>query len=343
MVSHLSMQGQIESFIECDKVHALLGDQIPIHFTIKMSEDEELAEIDLNAFNEILSPTGEPDSLGIMRYPKADISIIDFGKWQTGSIESFPINEADLSVQVLNDRKIIQNTIKVSIWETGKFEIPDIKYVISSGGNLESYSSGNRIELIISAPGKLEEMSPDSIDLAPIKDILKEPSLLSDYLPYVYTALSFILIGLLFFYLSRLRKEKPEAKEEEIIIRPAHEIALEKLKILEEKELWQNDRVKEYQSQLTYVIREYLENRYGISALEMTTDEIISQLKAKDFEMKWKDGLKRILQIADLVKFAKATPPLTINQEFMDEARDFVSNTKDEEIDHEILENLDNV
>jgi hypothetical protein len=306
----------------------LIGDQIEIDFILKLNEDYTVDQIDLSALDLVYSPEGEPDSTGKMVYPFADFNILDYGYWQTNKNEIFLVKEEDWQVEKLNNKKIFQNKIKLSFWETGSFEINDISYRINSKGASQEHTSGNSIKLIITAPGNLEEMAPDSIEIAPIKNIRLEPGKFSDYLPYAYSLLSLFLIGLLIYYFSRLKKEK----EEEIIaepIRPAHEIALEQLDLLEKEELWQNNQIKKYQSRLTHIIREYLENRYNIHALEMTTDEILNQLAKKEFEMKWKDGLKRTLQIADLVKFAKAKPPLEINQQFLEDARAFITNTKE--------------
>ena len=97
---------------------------------------------------------------------------------------------------------------------------------------------------------------------------------------------------------------------------------------LKAEKLWQQGQVKTYQSRLTHIIREYLENRYNIPALESTTDEILHYLKKVDFDNQWKDKLQNILQIADLVKFAKAKPPVDFHDQVLKEAEDFVIATK---------------
>ena len=97
---------------------------------------------------------------------------------------------------------------------------------------------------------------------------------------------------------------------------------------LKEEKLWQQGQVKEYQSRLTYIIREYLENRYEVPALESTTEEIQRSLKQVDFDSSWKDKLSNILQVADLVKFAKAKPPVDFHDQVWKEAEDFVLATK---------------
>jgi len=104
--------------------------------------------------------------------------------------------------------------------------------------------------------------------------------------------------------------------------------ALEKLRKLKEKELWQNGQQKEYHSELTYTVREYLENRYGISALESSTHEILGDLKKADFDDGFKDNLTEMLSIADLVKFAKAESTGDINTRIINQAEEFIQATK---------------
>ena len=113
-----------------------------------------------------------------------------------------------------------------------------------------------------------------------------------------------------------------------MIIRPAHEIAEEKLDDLKTQQLWQQGLIKEYQSKLTFIIREYLENRYDMKALESTTQEILKDLMSRDFDPGLNNDLREILTMADLVKFAKARPGENIHESFMLKAYELINRTK---------------
>ena len=317
---------QAESFISSPQEHYLIGDQIIIDFTLKLEEDFRMDMLDLSSLDSIFSLYGKPDSTGQMVFPEVDYSILDYGYWQTNENVLFQVKEENWDVRKLNDKKIFHNKLIISFWETGTFEIKDISYRFTNNDLLRIYFSGNSLILNISAPGDLEEMPADSIEIAPIKNIFPEPRIFADYLPYIYVILSLLLIVLLIYFLRRLNKEKKIEVPPEILRSP-HEIAFEQLDALEKERLWENNKIKAFQSRLTHIIREYLENRYQIRALELTTEEIGEQLKEKDFEIKWKENLKRILQIADLVKFARATPPVEINQQFFEEAKAFIYDT----------------
>jgi hypothetical protein len=96
---------------------------------------------------------------------------------------------------------------------------------------------------------------------------------------------------------------------------------------LKEKQLWQSGRVKQYQSELTGIIRQYLEDQFQIPALEMTTDEVARALRDTTFDRKYEIRLKEILQMADLIKFAKANPDMSIHDQYWLDALSFVNDT----------------
>jgi len=163
--------------------------------------------------------------------------------------------------------------------------------------------------------------------MADIKPILQEPTKLEDYYPLFFGLGILLLFGILAWYVFR-KKGEEVVETEPIIIRPAHEIALEKLSGLRVAELWQKGEVKDYYSKLTFIFREYLENRFEIQALESTSEEILDQLRKRDFDTGMNEQVSRVLQSADLVKFAKARPSSEFHEESFDKLKDFVDKTK---------------
>lgn len=109
--------------------------------------------------------------------------------------------------------------------------------------------------------------------------------------------------------------------------RPAHEIALEKLTALEKSGMLAAGAFKDYFSQLSEILREYLEGRFHIPALESTTFEILSALEGLENETLDRQGLHRILELSDLVKFAKFTPQESDGPEGLQFVRKFVHDT----------------
>lgn len=113
---------------------------------------------------------------------------------------------------------------------------------------------------------------------------------------------------------------------------PAHIVAIEALEKLRNEKLWQNNKHKLYYSGLSDILRTYLAGRFGVGAMEMTTDEILETLRGIDIEQKQKMSLLSVLRDADLVKFAKAEPEAEENELAYDKAFYFVENTKPVEV-----------
>ena len=109
---------------------------------------------------------------------------------------------------------------------------------------------------------------------------------------------------------------------------PAHIIALGKLQQLRDKKLYQQDAVKQYHSELSDIIREYLEKRYVVKTHEKTTDEIFAALKYMDIANEYRVKLNQVLILADLVKFAKEKPLPVDNELSMENALGFVLKTQ---------------
>ncbi len=151
------------------------------------------------------------------------------------------------------------------------------------------------------------------VKMFPIKNIESEPYLFDDFVPYAkWFILGILAIGILIFFF--LRRKKTIVEEEYSPALPPLEEALEKLKALDNKLLWQNNEVKAYYSELTEIVRAFIERELQIPALESTTDELMSMLNDfshADTIVTEEDTLKRLkalLQEADLVKFAKSKP-----------------------------------
>ncbi|GAA4089476.1 hypothetical protein [Mucilaginibacter panaciglaebae] len=147
---------------------------------------------------------------------------------------------------------------------------------------------------------------------------------------WVWIVGGLILIGLiigLIYYLRHKPKTEPVVRISKPLI-PPHTVAIEKLRALQAKKLWQQDQVKLYYIELTDILREYLEKRYDIKTYEKTTDEIIESLRSREIAGDNRTNLQRILGMADLVKFAKEKPVPAENEECIEKALQFVQKTQ---------------
>ncbi len=177
-----------------------------------------------------------------------------------------------------------------------------------------------------------------------IQDVKKPITIGFNWLELALIILGALIIIALIYYFWRRRKRGGEGERiiKKIII-PPHKKALARLYELEEKKLWQQGKVKEYHSEITQIIRDYFEERFGFLALEMTSTEILNELlKIKD-----SNGIIDLTRVffenADLVKFAKFEPMPKVNEEMLKQAIEIVKATVPEEEQIEVSEEAGNV
>lgn len=286
----LSGQTPTELSVLTDTSHFKFGDIITAHLEVAPASPE----MQINNLSELLDSLNSKDVEGS---GLGDLEIIDQGPW---SFES----------------GILKSDLQIGAYDTGhQFYIYPIE--ITQGGVTDT---------IISMPAYfyIAPVAIDSTGLAPIKDILEEPINFQDILPYIIGILALILVvfGIVFFIKKKSRKNQVSTVPKVII--PPYELAIRKLEELENEKLWQQGNIKEYQSRLTFILREYIEKALSIRALEQTTSETIASLRSMYMEEGRLQDLSNMFNIADLVKFAKGEPAVNIHVEVMEKAKEFV-------------------
>lgn len=164
------------------------------------------------------------------------------------------------------------------------------------------------------------------------------PFIFSEIRDYtIYGVIALIILSLVAWYAvwymrnkwqGRVREVKPAPKL------PPHVVAIKALDELRNRKLWQNGKHKLYYSTLTEILRLYIEGRWDVGALEMTSDEIITALRDVDIKHDSRSNLITILRTADMVKFAKALPEAEENEQLFTYAYYFVENTKSVTAEH---------
>jgi hypothetical protein len=224
---------------------------------------------------------------------------------------------------VLTDKYLITS------FDSGTYSIPPFYAEVVAGDSIKRYYSDYSL-LNVSRP---DVTPPDTTDV--IFDIVpprNAPVTFREILPWlVIGVISAIVLYLLARFLPRnpLRRfVRPPAPAE-----PAHVIALRELNALREEELWQKGEVKEYYSRLSDIVRRYIDNRYGISSPELTTDETVRMLqKAAVTTKEQMSVVKELLSLSDMVKFAKYLPQRELHEKSYDDAVRFVETTKEPEV-----------
>ena len=175
--------------------------------------------------------------------------------------------------------------------------------------------------------------APKTIKIFDIIKPYRAPVTLGEILPWVL--LVAVLGALIWAVIRFIRKRKKTEKGIEVYINPdpAHVIAFRELEKLRDEKLWQNGEIKLYYTRLTEILRHYLENRFSVFSLELTTSETLDALYKTGFK---KDGtynqLKGVLTSADLVKFAKYTPEPVEHESAFNDSWNFVNTTKEEPV-----------
>jgi len=225
--------------------------------------------------------------------------------------------------------KIIQKYV-VTSFDSGRYQVPPVFAEVKNSGGLKRYYSDYSLLEVM----RIKITPPDTT--AKIFDIIqpyKAPVTIGEILPWI---LLLILAGALGWAIVRYLKnhKKTEAGIEEFIPKdPAHVIAFRELENLKAEELWQKGEIKRYYTRLTEILRQYLENRYRVYSLELTTAETLEALIKTGFR---KNGtyndLKSVLTGADLVKFAKYNPVASENETHFETSWNFVIATKENDM-----------
>ena len=238
------------------------------------------------------------------------------------------------TVQLENEKLQISNSYIVTAFDSALIYIPGFE--LKAGE--ETYLT-NPISI------KIVDMPVDTTQQAitDIKNVYQPPIDWMFYLTIVGSILlALLLLALVIYlvdkYLKSRKNKDTEPEPEPIDPRKAHEIAYEELEVLRQKQLWQSQQFKAYYTELTEILRRYISNRYAIDAMEQTSDDIISEfrrnkeLKEKKEEIKL---LSDVLQVADLVKFAKWQPLPDECERSFHQVTQFIDNTKELEQEQE--------
>lgn len=227
-----------------------------------------------------------------------------------------------------NDRIQINRDIIVQSFDSGMYVIPAFKYVIGK----DTFKS-NELTLKV-LPVKVDSL-PNIHDLKPVAE---PPFFFSDYLPEFLVKYWWLIILVLvliaagiYAYFKWLKKgELPLRKKEKVI--PPYDEAIMKLTQLKSEHLWEAGQEKEYFTRLTDILRNYIDRRFEINAMEMTSSQIIDVLRKNEETMLVNEQLSKILEMADFVKFAKMRPLPEDNEVAYQRALNFVNETKPVEV-----------
>lgn len=223
------------------------------------------------------------------------------------------IEESDWTLE--SDRQWVKE-VTFSIYDTGQYVMSPITAIAAKG---------NRIDTLLSNPLPFSvSFSDTSLDNLDIKDIFKEGLSWRDFVIPMLVVIGIVLLIPLLMWWTRRKTNTPEEELAPPPV-PAHITAFAALDELEQAQLWKSGGYKEHQTQLSMITRRYLEDGYQIPAPESTTREILTFVKKLGLSSSQHTLLKELLELSDLVKYAKAEPPEESNLRLLNGARTFVT------------------
>jgi hypothetical protein len=226
-----------------------------------------------------------------------------------------------------NQREKLTQTFLVTCFDSGQYRIPPFRFDFHLD---ERYDSILTNELLLEVLTLEIDTTRGPTD---VKMPYDAPLTLKEVTPYI---MGITLVGALLFLLlygiKRKKKNLPFFVKPSKPAEPPHVIALRELDRIREEKLWQKDKIKAFYSEITDVLRNYMEGRFGIPAMEQTTGEIMTSFQSDRSLISEKslNYLHQILPMADLVKFAKYKPLPDDHQMALANAYFFVNDTKNE-------------
>ena len=295
-ISFSYSQGNISFSAKIDSTKILIGDQIKLTLTAKISGKQTVT------------------------FPELKDTITD----KVEIVENLGID----TVKAENGYLVLHQKYLITSFDSGIYVFRPFKIFFSEGKNKDSAFTKELFLQVFTIPIDTTKQA-----ICDIKKQIETPFTFEEFIKRFYPLIISIviagLLGLLAWYLyKKYKKKEPLIK---LPVKPKeapHIVALRELERIKSEKLWQKNMVKEYHSQLTEALRVYIEGRFSINAMEQTTEEILQSFSnAALLDTKCLEVLRQTLTLADFVKFAKAEPLPDENDLSLKNAFYFVDNT----------------
>ena len=234
------------------------------------------------------------------------------------------------TLAIKNGNKLLEVKLLLTSFDSGYYKLPLMVALTPQGDTI--YLDSPFLDVTYS------QVDTANFVMHPIKGQMKYPVTIEEILPWAALAVALAVLGYLIYRYIRRRKEnrglfgKPEPQD------PPHIIALRELDRIRGEQLWQNGEEKLFYTGVTDALREYIEARFGVSAMEKTTSEIMGDLSDKKIEPRYYKELDELFKTADLVKFAKYVPQAAENEEVIPMAVRFVNAAFEQQLQEAAIE-----
>ena len=275
-----------------DSAYILMGQTTPMHI-------------------EILEGSND---LGLMPQTKNDTLV--------SAVELAGITKAD-TTDLGNNRRQIRFDLILQSFDSGLYTLPPILYTVGKDSFFTEELALKVLPVPVDTLQTVHDYAPVIAPDTHIFDYL--PDFVTDYWWVILAVILLVILAILYFKYFRKKKIPQIFKKKEI---PPYELAIAELTKLHSENLCENGREKEFYTRLTEILRIYLDGRFGINAMEMTSTQIIDNLNQNDDTRDKSETMEAVLSIADFVKFAKVRPLPDDNNKAFNNAVSFVETTK---------------
>lgn len=224
------------------------------------------------------------------------------------------------TVDLGNNRIQINRDLIIQCFDSGNWVIKPIAYVVNGD---TAYCNQVAIKVMPVDVSKLKDIH----DIKPVEEV---PFSLTDWLPdywWLWLLALLLIGGGIWAYFKYFKKGINPLKSVKKRL-PPYDEAMANLQCLKAAQLWQQGQEKEYFTGLTDILRVYIDRRFGVNAVEMTSSQIIDTLKHNNETKAVNEQLEMILEVADIVKFANARPLADDNEVAYQRAVNFVEATR---------------
>jgi len=223
-----------------------------------------------------------------------------------------------------DDSIIEQVSYVISTFDTGRYEIPPlrIQYQKPPDSTWQSLTT-QKLEIYVASI-----LPSEAGDIRDVKAPLEIPRDWRQIIFIAAIAVTVLAIAALIYVWWRRRQGKSLIPTRQEPPRPAHEVALEALEKLRASDLLQRGEFKLFYSELSDIIRRYIEGRYFVIALEMTTRQLLDNLRSADVDEEISELIRTLLEQCDLVKFAKYIPEAVESERVLQLGFEIVDKTK---------------
>jgi hypothetical protein len=226
-----------------------------------------------------------------------------------------------------NENVVYSQSLRITSFDSGYFAVPPFHFLIDVDG----------LEREIETMAHLLEVHTVQVDttqafkdIMPIHDM---PVTFMEVLPYTLGGLlAAAVIVLAFILISRRKKKETPLLVRKRPVKPPHKQAIYALYDLKDRKLWQKGQLKDYYQGITDILRIYFERQFNVSAVELSTTEILEQIVSDEVLAKYKKEIESLFSESDLVKFAKSVPGPEENEAIWTQAKDLVMETHNDAV-----------